>query len=135
MANSIWFHYQLREFTINYANSLSFSRYQHGSFIYVVNPEFIHYLFREFDNIENLLWICFEISLFHYQVNSLWIHHDFRRFTMNSFSVSRIPFVLAKSKNNQLRELPTHPLSVPRILNKSIIIFTYSLWIHYQLHE
>lgn len=66
------------ENTINYANSLSFSRYQHVFFLFVVNSELIHYLFREFDNIEKLLWICFAISLFHYQVNSLWIHHDFR---------------------------------------------------------
>jgi len=67
-------------------------------------------------------------------VNSLQIHYDFRRFTINSLSVLRIPFVFANSKNSQPREFHTHQLSFPRISNRYSIIFPYSLWIHYQLH-
>ena len=94
----------------------------HLSSEFIINAFFISQIiidqiFSQIDNefsIENSLWIhnlFYTESLWiHYQVNSLQIHYNFRKFTMNSLSVLRIPFALANSKNSQPREFHTHYL-------------------------
>ena len=91
LANSPWFHYLFREFTMNL---LSFSRIYYGSTIFFVNS--LSFL-RIYIGLTIFLRIPYTMNSLFFFANQLWIDFVFKEFTidnayiqMNSLSISRI---------------------------------------------
>ena len=114
-ANSPWFHYQIRDFTMKslcicYANLL---------WIYSFSREFI---------LNSLLLCEFTIASFsHSRINPL-------SFSRNPYKFS-IFFMNSLRFHYRIRKVTFNSLSIRRIHNESIICFANSQWIHYQLRE
>ena len=109
--NSLWIHYQFRKFTMN---SLSFSSFDYILHWFTMNwlsfpakTLLIRNLCREFIIFyANSQWIREKTIFTIFFAKSLWIHTLFRKFTVNSLSVTRIYY-------------------------ESIYISVNSLWLHY----
>ena len=85
----------LNEFINVFANSLSsLWNYFEFTFMYANLSPFlrIHYLLHEFTMDYLFLWIQNRFIIFFVKI--LWIHYQFRKFTMNSLSFSPIDYVL-----------------------------------------
>ena len=126
LANLLWIHYLLREFTGDSLidreftlNLLSFSWIQYVPIICFANLLWIHYLLREFTRDP---FICRVLTL-----NLLFlsrIHSQFIIFVANPLSIHYL-----------FREFSMDPLIFSRIHFEFTISFAYTRWIHYVIRQ